>query len=294
MYNYSVKILVVDEKYNNKKLIEFLKGNFPKLSNSTIYKTLRKKDIRINDKRISENCLLRNGDEVKIYITDDILNPQTEIPIVYEDENIVIFDKPAGIEILGDNSLTSYAQNYVKAFVEPCHRLDRNTSGLIVFAKNETSHQILLSAFKEHLIEKHYRTLVYGIPKVKSQKIEAYLFKDSKKSVVYISDKPLPKYKQIITSYTVIQSNKEKNVSLLDVVIETGRTHQIRAHMAHIGFPIIGDGKYGINAINKSYRQKKQMLTSYSISFHLPNASELSYLNHIAVKQKQAPFLEFI
>ena len=216
-----MKILIVNEKYNNKKLIDFLKGNFPSLSNSAIFKALRKKDIRINDKRISENCLLIVGDEVKVYITDDILNPQIEIPIEYEDENIIVYNKPAGIEVLGDNSLTNYAKKHIHPFVEPCHRLDRNTSGLIVFAKNESAHRCLLSAFKEHLIEKHYIALVYGIPKEQSQKLKAYHFKDAKKAVVYISDKPLPKYKEIITSYTVIKTNIAKNISLLDIVIET-------------------------------------------------------------------------
>lgn len=289
-----MKILIVNEKYDNKKLIDFLKGNFPALSNSTIYKTLRKKDIKINDKRISDNCLLQNGDEIKIYITDNILNPEVEIPVEYEDENIIVYNKPAGIEVLGENSLTDYAKKHVTSYIEPCHRLDRNTSGLIVFAKNESSHKTLLSAFENHLIVKHYRAMIYGIPKEKSRKLKAYHFKDAKKSLVYISDKPVPKYKEIITSYTVIQSNKEKNLSLLDIVIETGRTHQIRAHMAHIGFPIIGDGKYGINSINKFYKEKKQMLTSYSLSFNIPSSDRLSYLNKITIKQKQNPFMEFI
>ena len=124
----------------------------------------------------------------------------------------------------------------------PCHRLDRNTSGLILFAKNEISLNILLNKFKYKEIEKHYLALVYGKPQFKHQKLEAYLFKDSHKSLVYISDVFKKGYSKIITSYTLLEEYPN-NTSLLDVEIETGKTHQIRAHLAHIGYPIIGDRK---------------------------------------------------
>lgn len=294
MYNYCMKILIVPEKYNNKKLINFLQDTYNNLSSSTIYKTLRKKDIKINDKRVSDNCLLKSGDELKIYIADNILEPELDIPIVFEDDNIVVFDKPAGIEVTGDKSLTSYAKKIFSSFIEPCHRLDRNTSGLVIFAKNEVSLNSLLDSFKNHLIEKHYIALVYGIPTEKTKKLEAYLFKDSKKALVYISDKQLPKYRKIITHYKVLKSNKNKNISLLDITLETGRTHQIRAHLAHIGHPIIGDGKYGINEINKKFKEKTQLLSSYSLSFNFSELDNLKYLNEIVIKQKDTPFSNLI
>lgn len=152
--------------------------------------------------------------------------------------------------------------------------------GLIIYAKNEKSLNSLLSAFKNHEIEKHYLAWVYGVPKIHSKKMEAYLFKDCKKSFVYISDFPKKGYSKIITSYKVLKSYTN-NTSLLDVEIKTGKTHQIRAHLAHIGYPIIGDGKYGINSINKSFSVQYQELTSYKLKFYFQDPTNiLNYLNN--------------
>ncbi len=230
-----MKELIVPQKYNNKKICKFILDSFPALSQNTLYKALRQKDIKVNGKRISKDCEVLAGDTLNIYISDNLLYPEINLPVVYEDNNILVIDKPINIEVTGENSLTSMIQKkYNSNNIMPCHRLDRNTTGLILFAKNNTSLNILLEKFKNHEIEKSYEALVYGIPKIKKARLEAYLFKDTKKSIVYISDSFKQGYQKIITSYSVIKEYNN-NTSLLNVNIETGKTHQIRAHLAHIG-----------------------------------------------------------
>ena len=277
-----MKKLNVNEKYDNKKLNKFLQDNIPNLSTNLFYKTLRKKDIKINGKRINENVLVHKDDEILVYIPDHLLENKSNIQIIFEDENILIVNKPIGIEVTGNNSLTSLIHKLYtncEFLPMPCHRLDRNTSGLLLFAKNKESLDILLKKFKLHEIEKHYLALVYGTPKLSYQKLIAYLFKDSKKSLVYILDEPKKGYSKIITSYNVIEKHSD-GTCLLDVQIETGKTHQIRAHLAHIGLPIVGDGKYGNYEINKKFNKKVQELKSYKLKFNFKTDSGiLNYLN---------------
>lgn len=271
--------IIVPEKFNNKKVSDLLFYHFNGLTRNTLYKALRKKDIRVNDIKISADTPVKAGDIITVYITNDLLFKKIKIPKIYEDENILIINKPAGIEVTGDNSVTSILEKEYP-FIAPCHRLDRNTTGLTLFAKNEAVLQILLSKFKNKEIEKHYLAKVYGIPTKNTETLYAYLFKDNKKSMVYISDAPKKGYVKIETSYTVLEKNAKENYSLLDIELHTGKTHQIRAHLAHIGYPIIGDGKYGINEINKKFGCKTQQLCSYKLAFRFKtDAGKLNYLS---------------
>lgn len=284
-----MKKLVVDKKYNSKKLNKFLQDTLPNLSNNLFYKTLRKKDIKVNGKRVNENILIFENDEIEVYIADSLLETKINFEIVFEDENILVIDKPAGIEVTGSHSLTTLIhKQYANCgyLPMPCHRLDRNTTGLILFAKNQEALDILLDKFKNHEIEKHYLALVYGVPKEQSQTLTAYLFKDSKKSIAYISDEPKRGYSKIITSYSILEKNPN-GTCLLDVEIKTGKTHQIRAHLAHIGLPIVGDGKYGNYEINKKLGFKTQKLRSYILKFNFKTDSGiLNYLNGKNIKSR--------
>lgn len=285
-----MKKIIVEEKENGKKLNTFVSSHFPNLNQNAFQKALRKKDIRINGKRISENVILKTADEVTLYIVDTILdgNPKAEkisLPVIYEDDFIAVFSKPAGIEVEGSSSFTSRIQESFGKNYLPCHRLDRNTSGLILYAKSEESRKILLEKFKKREIEKHYRATVIGIPTKKVATLTDYLFKDTKKSQVYISHTPKPGYVKIITSYKVLSSNPETQTSILDVQLHTGRTHQIRAHLAFIGYPILGDGKYGINAVNQQFHKKVQDLVSYQLKFNFQSDSGiLNYLNQKTIQ----------
>lgn len=277
-----MKKLNVPEKYNEKKLTKFILDNFPHLSPNMLYKALRQKDIKIDGARTNKDCTIYTDNEILVYIADDLLCPTPDLDIIFEDDNILIINKPANLEVTGENSLTDlvhskYSTN--KFLPMPCHRLDRNTTGLVLFAKNEDSLNILLDKFKNHEIRKKYLALVYGIPKLKKARLESYLFKDNKKSLVYISDDFKTGYQKIITSYSVLKEY-DNNSALLEVEIETGRTHQIRAHLAHIGHPIIGDGKYGINSVNKQFGFKFQQLKAYELKFDFKTDSGfLNYLN---------------
>ncbi len=294
-----MKQIIVTSLYDNKKLSKFLLDTIPNLNFGTFCMLLRKKDIKINGKRINKDCIIHKEDEILVYLPnksnsvmfkndiDDVLD------IFYEDANIILLNKPQNIEVTGKDSLTDkihklYRDSKFKPM--PCHRLDRNTSGLILFAKNQEALNILLDKFKNHEIEKHYYAWVYSIPNEKNKKMSAYLFKDNKKCRVYISDIPAKGYQKIITSYKVLKVYAT-NTCLLDVEIETGKTHQIRAHLSHIGLPIIGDGKYGKNEINKKFHKNWQCLCSYSIGFKFVGDSGI--LNYLSEKVFSLPIVDF-
>lgn len=276
-----MKEIIVKKKYNEKKLNKVILEELSNVNYPTFCKLLRKKDIKVNGKRINKDILVYENDRISVYLPKELEDIQINLDIVYEDENIFVINKPANIEVTGRNSLTEIInKQYTNCEFkpQPCHRIDRNTTGLVMFAKNEEALEILLEKFKNHEIEKHYLALVYGIPNKKEERLEAYLFKDNKKAQVYISDTFKKGYQKIITKYIVLEKRKD-NTALLDVEIETGRTHQIRAHLAHIGYPIIGDGKYGKNEINKQFGKKYQMLCSYKLKFNFESESgKLTYL----------------
>lgn len=279
--------LIVESKYNNKKLSSFLYSHFDGLTSNTFYKALRKKDIRINEIKTNEDKIIHEFDTITIFIPDNLLFENTTIKKIYEDNNILVINKPVNIEVISSTDKKSISSILEKqySYIKPCHRLDRNTTGLVLFAKNSESLEILLEKFRTKEIKKNYYAVVIGRMPKKEELLKAYLFKDKKKSLVYISDSPKKGYQEILTKYSVISENKTNNTSILNIELITGKTHQIRAHLAHIGHPILGDGKYGINKINKEFKYKYQLLENYKLEFSFStSARNLQYLNNKVIK----------
>ncbi len=281
---------VVKHKGQTIKLDKFLTNVYPNISYSYIQKLLRLKDIKVNNKRVNKIIEVNDGDEVVIYADEQKLSGKILTPnIVFEDDNIIVVDKPSGIETTSEkyNDLLLSVNTYLNdkgQSAAACHRLDRNTRGLVVFAKTNEVYGELTTAFKNRTIDKYYLALVYGKPSKSQEMLKAFLFKDAKKSKVLISDTKKPHYEPIETWYKVVKS--EGDTSLLEVKLITGKTHQIRAHLAHVGLPLVGDGKYGKNSANKSLRADGQALVAYKIKFNFVPSQKLYYLNNQVVSLK--------
>lgn len=262
----------------SKQLLSDAIGENTDLGYYRIQKIIKTKSVKINGVRVGVDCNVNAGDVVYVYLAD---REKDGIEVVYRDENILVVNKFAGVEVVGKDSLTERINNILTdATAIPVHRLDRNTMGLVVFALNKTAETELLASFKDRDIDKVYNCIVIGTTKQPSAKLKAFLFKDAKKSLVYISDIPKQGYLPIETHYKLLKSLGE--LSLLEVKLITGRTHQIRAHLAHIKLPILGDGKYGINKINRKYRVKTQLLCCTKITFHFAQGP-LKYLDDKSV-----------
>lgn len=285
----------------------FLSKAYPNLKSSLVCKLMRKKRIKLNGARVEPNVILKEGDVFRFYLSDELLAKKPtaresdfreisgEINVIYEDENILLVDKPAGLVVHEDNENTAdtlinrvLSYLYQKGEFDPeqensftpalVNRIDRNTSGIVIAAKNAEALRILNQKIRDREIQKLYLCAVIGAPKPPSATLTAYLKKLPDENRVLISNTPKDDYLTIKTKYRVMESNGE--LSLVEVDLLTGRTHQIRAHFAHIGHPLLGDGKYGDNAINKRYHAKTQALCAQTLKFKFTtDAGILEYLN---------------
>lgn len=262
---------LVSEKVQSLK--EFTENNYAQGSFFWDY-LLKNKEIRVNGTRVGKDTTLKEGDEVCFYLS----LKQEQKPAfytVYEDENVIVIDKESGV-----NSEAVFAALKRSAMEkgEECffiHRLDRNTKGLMIFGKNTIAEKTLLSAFKDRDVEKTYHALCFGkFPKEKDV-LTAYLKKDPDKSTVRIFDKPVAGAEKILTEYAVLETREGR--SKVEVTLHTGKTHQIRAHLAHIGCPVVGDMKYGFSQENKRLNVSRQCLVSKKLCLRL--RGELAYLN---------------
>jgi len=240
----------------DKKLVNILQ-DFG-FSFADVNKMLRNKDVKVNGKAEKTNVSVSAGSSVVFFFSDNMLEKKYET--VFENDEVVIVYKKAGIETAGESGLEKVVPNAVAV-----HRLDRNTEGLVVFAKNQDAERKLLDAFKHKKVQKHYVAEVVGDFNANSQVFSAYLAKDSENAFVKIYDKQIDDGVKIQTKVNTIKHSKESSV--VEVELLTGKTHQIRAHLAWLGHPIIGDGKYGKNEINKKFKSTRQKLACFKLVF---------------------------
>lgn len=293
-----MKSITISSKDSGQRLDRFLSKTFDRLPKSLMFKEIRKKNIKINRKRSSAEQILGEGDVLDLYLNDDVLHVKekhydflkasTDLDIIYEDENLILLNKKVGILCHPDgkdyiDNLVARLKRYLyeKGEWSPedssftpslANRIDRNTGGIVIGAKNAQALKAVNESIKRHEIEKYYLTVVHGEMPKKSETLTAYLTKNEKKNTVTVTDNQVQGSKKIITGYTVLDYYND--ASLLEIRLLTGRTHQIRAHLAHIGHPLYGDGKYGID--KGRYRQA---LYSYKLKFSFENENILSYLD---------------
>ncbi len=310
-----MKEFVINDNDSSQRVDKFVAKALPDLPKSMMYRLIRKKDIKINGKRCDISDRLNTGDIITIYVKDEVsaekkhdmnfLKCSSELDIVYEDENVLIVNKPVGLDSHSNGSpMTETLIDRIKHYLYNkkeylpdsessfapalCSRLDRNTCGLVTAAKTAAALRDINEAIRSGNVHKIYHCIAVGKLPQKEDIITAYHQKDESRNLVKISDSPIDGYKPIKTGYRVL---KEKGqLSLVEVKLYTGRTHQIRAHLAHIGAPILGDGKYGIVAVNKRYSTFRQALCAFSLEFHIPESSDMHYLNALNIKAPTPDF----
>lgn len=299
-----MKEFIINKNDSGQRVDKFIEKSVPLLPKSLMYKYIRTKRIKVGGKRCEISTRLCEGDVMQLYISDEFfetapdrvfLSVPADITVVYEDENILLCDKKNGLVVHEDDENTADTlinrilhYLYDKGEYDPerensftpalCNRLDRNTGGIVIAAKNAEALRILNEKIKEREIEKRYLCITVGVPPKKADTMTAYLEKDEKTKIVKVADRKTSTNKTIITSYKLIKTDGK--LALLEVKLDTGRTHQIRAHFAHIGCPLLGDGKYGIGEVNRRYKIKTQALYSYKLKFTFrTSAGILEYLN---------------
>ena len=301
-----MKQLTIGKNDAGQRLDKFLTKNLPNLPQSLLYKYIRKKRIKVNGKRAEISTRLSEGDVLDLYINDeffekpeptyDFLHAGTNLNILFEDKNVLVLDKPVGLLAHPDDreyvdTLIGRVKRYLyeKGEYDPeaeqsftpalVNRIDRNTGGIVLAAKNAEALRVLNQKMKDREIHKFYLCAVHGTPKPAQGLLKGYLWKDEKKNRVYVYKEFRPGSKTIETKYRVLRS--AENMSLVEVELLTGRTHQIRAHFASIGCPLVGDGKYGNNQNNrKQGGRRKQFLYSYKTVFDFTtDAGALEGLN---------------
>ncbi len=297
--------ITVKKNDAGQRLDKFLTKAVKGLPMSMMYKLIRTKKIKVNRKRAEQSYMLAEGDTIQLFIREEFFSsPEKDnsalsrivpkLNILYEDENIILLNKRPGVLVHeddegADNTLLMHMKAYLhqKGEYEPenessftpalCNRIDRNTGGIVIGAKNAEALRVMNEKIREGQMNKFYLCLVCGVPKKKEDKLHAYLRKNSKDNTVEVRNSPFAGAKKIITGYRVLESRGD--TALLEVELFTGRTHQIRAQMAAIGHPLVGDGKYGVNRKERHKGYKYQALYAYKLCFaRTEEKNILSYL----------------
>lgn len=297
--------ITIQKNDAGQRIDKFLQKTFRQLPVSMMYKYIRQKDIKINGKRCTISSRLCEGDVLSLYVKDefltreapvyDFMHASTKLDILYEDDHVMLLNKKAGVLVHPDkneyaDTLLFRIQRYLyeKGVYNPAdeqsfapalvNRIDRNTCGIVIAAKTAVALRILNQKLKDREIEKYYLCIVHGKMEKPHAVLKGFLYKDEARNQVTVSKEPIPDGRTILTEYTLLKEKGDR--SLLEVHLLTGRTHQIRAHLASIGHPLLGDGKYGSNALNKGTGFSKQALCSYKLAFAFTTpADELEYLN---------------
>ena len=319
-----MRTITVMKNDAGQRLDKYLSKRFKTMPPSLMYKYLRTKYIKLNGKKAQPDVFLSEGDVLTLYIRDeffeekrayDFMKAGRELDILYEDDNLLLLNKKVGVICHQDSRYDTDTLNlrvlrylYEKGAYDPeregsftpalCNRIDRNTGGIVIAAKTAEALRVINEKIRTREIEKYYLCIVRGRLPERHAVLRAWLRKDENNNTVAVRDKPFDGAKEIVTEYTVLdertgEAKDKPALSLCEIQLHTGRTHQIRAHMAHIGHPLLGDEKYGDRKLNRQYGMNRQALYAYRLKFAFASpAAALAYLDGKAFEVSDVWFAE--